>query len=257
MEVHAPMSRENGSMRSERSGGVRRHRGSPFAIVGVGALLVLAVFGAALRGPWVIEPRSYDFAFPPATPPALPERTPDVADGPLLPPAGVADPLDLRWVIAVLTVVALSAVAFLLWRLWLRYREPLPETDAPRGAGIVDSADAVPDIPVLLRGVEAARQSLRSIADPSDAVIAAWLSLEDAAAESGVVRHPASTPTEFTVAMLAATGAARDATAELLTLYELARFSTHAVTAVEVDRASRCLGEIAASWHASARREPS
>jgi hypothetical protein len=104
---------------------------------------------------------------------------------------------------------------------------------------------------VLLRGVEAARLSLASIAEPTDAVIAAWLSLEDAAAESGVRRHPAQTPTEFTLGVLTATKADADATRELLALYHLARFSTHPVTAEDVERASRCLGAIAASWHAA------
>ena len=109
-------------------------------------------------------------------------------------------------------------------------------------AGFVRSTEDLP-IGQLVRG--------GCLNDPGDAVIAAWLSLEDAAAESGVRRHPAQTPTEFTLAILRSTRADADATRELLALYHLARFSTHPVTADHVERAWRCLGAIAESWVAA------
>ena len=224
------------------------------AVAAAGALLVLAVVGAAVRGPWVVEPRNFDFGFltlPQQTPP--PQETPAAAPTPVLPPASEGGtPLDLSWVGLVLAALAAGLIALLLWRLWLRYRRPLPEAEGARSSSLADPVDQIPDIPVLLRGVEAARLSLTQIVDPTDAVIAAWLSLEEAAASSGVTRHPAQTPTEFTVAILVTTDAAPDATQELLALYHLARFSTHPVTPADVDRASRCLGDIAASWHANA-----
>ena len=34
--------------------------------------------------------------------------------------------------------------------------------------------------------------------DPADAIVRAWLGLQETAEESGIVRHPAETPTEFT-----------------------------------------------------------
>ena len=219
------------------------------------ALILLAVAGAAVRGPWILERRTADVPFrgarvPTETPPPLPRED-------ALPPAepGDAVQLDIGWVLWVAAALAAAAVALVLWRLWLRYRRAsAPGEGSPRSAGATDGADALPEVPVLLRGVESARSSLESIADPSDAVVAAWLSLEDAAAESGVRRHPAQTPTEFTVAILTATRADPDAARELLGLYHLARFSTQPVTADHVARASRCLGAIAASWSAAGAR---
>ncbi|MFD3445085.1 DUF4129 domain-containing protein [Microbacteriaceae bacterium 4G12] len=224
-----------------------RERSFAAAVV-LGALILLAVLGSAVRGPWILERRTEEVPFRGARTPTLtPAPSPEEGRPPL---DGVEDlpRLDLSWLPGVLIVLLAAVVALVLWRLWLRYRRAgAPAEESARSAGVTAGADAVPELPVLLRGVEAARLSLGSVADPGDAVIAAWLSLEDAAAESGVRRHPAQTPTEFTLAILGSTRADADATRELLGLYHLARFSTHPVTADHVERASRCLGAIAES----------
>jgi hypothetical protein len=241
---------------------VRAQERSVASAVVLGALILLAVGGAAVRGPWIVERRTAEVPFrgarlPTPTPAPLPSD-----QGLPLPEPGDAPRFDLSWLPGVLLVLGLAVIAFVLWRIWLRYRRAsAPREEAePRSSGLVDGADVLPELPVLLRGVEAARLSLASIAEPTDAVIAAWLSLEDAAAESGVRRHPAQTPTEFTLAILTATRADADATRELLALYHLARFSTHPVTPEHVERASRCLGAIAESWvvagHAPAGHAP-
>ena len=228
-----------------------RERSIAGAVV-LGALIALAVVGSAVRGPWVLERRTAEVPFRGARTPTLtPAPLPTEGRSPL-DDAEALPRLDLSWLPAVLIVLLAAVVALVLWRLWLRYRRAgAPVEDTARSAGVTAGVDAVPELPVLLRGVEAARLSLGSIPDPGDAVIAAWLSLEDAAAESGVRRHPAQTPTEFTLAILRSTRADADATRELLALYHLARFSTHPVTADHVERASRCLGAIADSWVAS------
>ena len=229
-----------------------RERSFAAAVV-LGSLILLAVVGSAVRGPWILEQRTADVPFRGARRPT-PTPAPLPADGrPPLDDAENLPRLDLSWLPGVLLVLLAAVVALVLWRLWLRYRRasaPVTEESA-RSAGVTTGVDAEPELPVLLRGVEAARLSLGSIADPGDAVIAAWLSLEDAAAESGVRRHPAQTPTEFTLASLGSTRADADAARELLGLYHLARFSTHPVTADHVERASRCLAAIAESWVAA------
>jgi Domain of unknown function (DUF4129) len=233
---------------------VRVQERSVASAVVLGALILLAVGGAAVRGPWVLERRTAEVPFRGAR---LPTPTPEplpTDQRPPLPEPGEAPRIDLSWLPGVLIVLAAAVLALVLWRIWLRYRRAsAPGEESPRSAGIADDVEALPEVPVLLRGVEAARLSLASIAEPGDAVIAAWLSLEDAAAESGVRRHPAQTPTEFTLAILTATKADAEATRELLALYHLARFSTHPVTADDVEHASRCLGAIAESWAAPAR----
>ena len=60
--------------------------------------------------------------------------------------------LDLSWLPGVLLVLLGAVVALVLWRLWLRYRRAgAPTEDSARSAGITAGADAVPELPVLLR----------------------------------------------------------------------------------------------------------
>jgi hypothetical protein len=59
---------------------------------------------------------------------------------------------------------------------------------------------------------------------PGDAVVAAWLVLEGAAAEAGSARRAHQTPTEFTTAVLAEHAVDTDALHRLCRLYQRARF---------------------------------
>src|SRR5699024_4436001 len=51
-----------------------------------------------------------------------------------------------------------------------------------------DDVPIAPDVPALRRGAAAARSVLDKKAVPTDAIIAAWVELEEAAASSGVPR---------------------------------------------------------------------
>jgi len=88
--------------------------------------------------------------------------------------------------------------------------------------------------------------------DPGDAVVAAWLLLEEATAGAGLTRRPHQTPTEFTTAVL--TGLDVDATAlhRLRTLYQRARFSSRPVTEDDVDAARVALDRLVADLRAPA-----
>jgi hypothetical protein len=61
----------------------------------------------------------------------------------------------------------------------------------------------------------------------TDAVIACWVALEDAAASAGVARQPAETPSEFTVRVLAVGGISAPELTRLAGLYREARYSSH------------------------------
>jgi hypothetical protein len=92
----------------------------------------------------------------------------------------------------------------------------------------------------------AARQALEELrrrqgGDPGDAVIAAWLVLEAAAAEAGSVRQAYQTPTEFTDAVLDRHELDTAALARLRTLYQRARFGSSPVTADDVAAAASAL----------------
>jgi hypothetical protein len=233
---------------------MRTRAGSIVFAAGMTALLALAVLAAAMRGPWTTEPRDFTLPFQPAPAPTL--DTPDDE----LDPGAAGDqsglqPLDLTWVVVILGMILLTVLILLILRFLRRLRRPVGGAQPPRGLAADLEVPPEPDIPVLLRGVSAARELLTRFAEPSDAVVAAWLALEDAADRSGVHRRPSATPTEFTFAVLAATPAPPDATRELLDLYRTARFSTHPITAADVERAAGCLTAIAAAFTAATRTE--
>jgi hypothetical protein len=219
------------------------------------AVLALVVLASAASGPWELVERRFDFSLDRPVETTQPPPM-EVPEGEAPPPPQVST-IDLEWLAGVAQVVAYAlfavAVAGVLWWLWLRLRQRDVVRSAPLPTGgAADAVTAEPELPVLRRGVAEAQRSLDGIAVASDAVIAAWLALEEAASASGVRRDPAQTPTEFTVAVLERTDADPDAASELLGLYHRARFSHHVIGPVEVDRAARCLGALAARWDALA-----
>lgn len=93
----------------------------------------------------------------------------------------------------------------------------------------------------------AARQALEQLrgrtgGDPGDAVVAAWLVLEQAAEEAGSARAAYQTPTEFTTAVLTRHDVDSAALARLRGLYQRARFGTGTVvTEADVAAAAAAL----------------
>lgn len=215
---------------------------------GAVAVLLLAVLGAAAGGSWELEERNFGGTVdrpPPTLPPAPTPAPLDAA------PTTGDSSLDWSWVGAVGVTLAVVLAGLALWWSWRRLRRHgVPRRPPVHDSQAVPTAAVEPELPVLRRGVTAAQQFLAEIPGPSDAVIAAWVALEDAATASGVRRAPSQTPTEFTVAVLDRTDADPAATAELLALYHRARFSGQPIGAGDVARAARCLGRLAASWDA-------
>ncbi|MFF0269273.1 DUF4129 domain-containing protein [Kribbella sp. NPDC004536] len=64
----------------------------------------------------------------------------------------------------------------------------------------------------------------------TDAVVACWVALEEAAASAGVPRDPSETPAEFTVRVLGVGGISEPELIRLGELYREARYSTHGST---------------------------
>lgn len=89
-----------------------------------------------------------------------------------------------------------------------------------------DAEDGRPGAELLLTGARKALVELRGRppGPPSDAVVAAWLNLEEAAAAGGAPRQDHETPTEFTGALLARYEVDTEAAATLRGLYQRARF---------------------------------
>lgn len=226
----------------------------PSAVAGAGAaVLVLAVAASAAGGSWTLEERHYgSFNFriggdPPTLPPRpTPSPGSDEAGG----GSGGLLGLDGRWLLALLAVLAAVGAGVVLRRLWLRFRATAapPEAAQVHGAGAMAAGDAEPELPPLLAAAQAALSALSVRGASADAVVAAWLAVEEGAARSGVQRRRAQTATEFTVAVLRRTSADPNAIATLRGLYLRARFSEQPATEADIAEAASCVRTLAAGW---------
>lgn len=152
------------------------------------------------------------------------------------------DPELIAKIIAGLVVVMAVLAVTLSIISFLRRRQML-------GVGAVtDPLEGTVDTVTRVRlkdAVEQARDLLvREGGRPRDAVIEAWVTLENAADHK---RAPHQTATEFTVGLLEKENADEVALRELRTLYQRARFSTSTVDGDSVTRARAALERILAT----------
>lgn len=206
------------------------------------------VAGAALAGPWQVAPREL---VPVETPQSTRSAPPQEVAEEEPPPEPSDDGGPAMVILAAIGLLLLALLLRALLRRATLARGTTGDSDeAPPGSvGTAEEVAVEPDLPALRRGATAARAVLATGTAPDDAIVAAWLELEAAAASSGVERAPSDTPTELTTAVLDATSADPAATRTLLRLYHRARFAPHAVmTAQDVSVAVDCLERLAASW---------
>lgn len=151
--------------------------------------------------------------------------------------------------LAVKVVIGLAAVMLLL-AIGLSVLSAIRNRIRNRGGiGDVDEpVEGTIDTVMRLRLKEAVRQArdtlVREGGEPRDAVIRAWVTLENATEHK---RAPHQTATEFTVSLLAKETADEDALRELRTLYQRARFGHHSDerdTEVAKDALDRILATI-------------
>lgn len=216
-------------------------------VLAVALLVALVVLGATLAGPWRVGLR--DLGAPAAT-----IELPD-APAPTVPveqeehPVEVDVPPELPgWVRAVLTAIAVVVLVVLLAAAGRRLRPYLvsDRDDSRDEAGPGEAVDADDlEVPVLRDAVHRARRALVDDVPPGDAVVAAWMALEEASARVGVVREPAQTAGELTVQVLDATRADPTAVRDLLGLYHQARYGSRPVTSDDVVRARADLARLA------------
>jgi hypothetical protein len=158
------------------------------------------------------------------------------------------------WFLIALIVAIVLGIAALLWRWWRgRPSRGARGIHAP-SIGMTHSVSAQPDPEpepeALLSGIELALQAFDEQREPADAIVLAWLGLEETAEESGIVRGPSETPTEFTSRILSRAFADDRAIRTLLRLYLRTRFGDHPVTADEVTAVRDALQQLVASWRA-------
>lgn len=138
--------------------------------------------------------------------------------------------LLLAVVVVILVLAILALISY--WKARpLRQRDGAA-TDVDVSGDLVE--ESVPDAPTMRRGIAAARAVIDAHASPGDAIVAAWVGLEETAADSGTGRGRSETPAEFTLRILLRRPGIDEPARQLLRLYERVRFGGH--TASEQDR---------------------
>jgi hypothetical protein len=223
-----------------------RTRSLPVVVaLGLLIVVVIGVGGSPVfRGvrwlPWLNLPRG---ALPSGSSKA-PQPTGQFTQGP-----SPSAPLGVNLALVGVVVLIVVLIAIILVRRAVRRRRRFAQEAV--AAAIVDipaTAAPVPDAPVLRRGFDFALHVLEVEREPRDAIIKAWVGLQDAAEDSGIHRGPAETPTEFTSRILGRVAADEEAITTLLRLYLGVRFGDHPVTESDLARARASLESLAASW---------
>lgn len=212
-------------------------------------LVAVVVLGAATATPWRFSPPHL-----PTPELSMPDQAPPSPD---TSPSPTAQPLeqsttDNRWLALIAAVLLGLFVAALLTfavRKLLAVLRGRTDTapDNLTGGTTTGTLGHDVDLPELQDAVTRALAHLDGHARPRDAVVAAWVALEEAAARAGAHRDPAQTPTEFAGTVLAATPAPPAAVARLRTLYQRARFTDRPIDRPAVAQARAALADIARS----------
>ncbi|RPE78311.1 uncharacterized protein DUF4129 [Frondihabitans sp. PhB161] len=215
-------------------------------------LLVLtgSAFGGELR---FSGPRWNLGGFPSATPPAPPSQP---ADNPTASPPATSggSPPDLTWLVVVVACLAALALAVVVIRWWRSRRRDRPAATAASLDELSDPSPLADDpsietsAPYLRRGLRLALDLLDGDRAPNDAIVAAWLGLQEAAEDAGYSRLDSETPTEFTSRILRLTGVDGEALGTLRRLYLAVRFGDAVATPADVVTARHALVVLEAQW---------
>ena len=148
--------------------------------------------------------------------------------------------------IIIAMMLLLVAFAMFIRRLQRRRRRPIR-----LGVGLEDIDEEIGALEIstpmrLRRAAQRARDELagRSGGLLGDAIVAAWLRLEEAAAHEGAGRKPHETATESTTALLARYTTSEPALDELRELYQRARFGPPGLGDADADAALAALDRI-------------
>lgn len=213
--------------------------------------LVLATLGAgADRGRIAVLTGESDWDFsiePEVEPPEMPEEWATPSPPPP-PPERDGGGSGLLVTITVLVAVAVAVAVWVLLRMrQLARPKPVPAGDAE------DEEELTPD--QARTALDDARDRLSTVVDAHDAVIAAWLSLEEAIAAAGVRRRPSQTTLEFVVDVLGSLELDAGALDRLAHLYRRALFDDRPLGEDDREEALARLDTLTEGLDARAARE--
>ncbi len=215
----------------------------------VAVLLAALIIVAPSIGPWENDPRGFDMPTvteePEQAPPA-PDLNPDMEEEEV----GEGDPDPVYpWITDVLLGLLIAAGLVLAYLILRRIKwRPRTKRRGPDDQFLTGHTDAIPPPPDLDEAVRQAREELVGEAAATDAIVRAWLILEEAASDTGIERRPSDTPTDLTINVLQQTEADEQATRALLSLYHRARFGTQEMDEADKAQAIEHLNTIAAGW---------
>jgi hypothetical protein len=228
-----------------------RRRGVARVVLPLVAVAATAVvLSAALEGPaHIVQPTGTPGAkvSPPAAPTQRPFRMQPGAYDPTL--SAIVGAVLL--VLAILLAIGLLVLLVRLLLPLLRRRRHRVRAVAPISAAGLQASPELVDAPVVQRGIAAAIAALQEPREPSDAIVRAWLGLQQSAEDAGVARAPSETPTEFTGRVLSRSSADRPALRTLLALYLRARFGGDPISAADAAAAVTALRTLESSWRSA------
>ncbi|GAA3434548.1 hypothetical protein GCM10018954_041520 [Kutzneria kofuensis] len=214
-------------------------------MLALAALLLLAVVAARGAVSYTLNPLRLGGNTRPTTPP------PTLSTNPA--PQQQGGPVTYLILLLGVIGLLLSVAAVVSLVTLIRHRQRVRAIVAPQGHDQDGEGAFGPVAPLVLAGRQAViRLRRREGGPPSDRVIAAWLSLEQAATETGTERQPHETPTEFVGSVLAGHDVDPAALEDLRRLYGRARFGREGVmTDADADAAGDALDRIIADLEAT------
>ncbi|WP_402842409.1 DUF4129 domain-containing protein [Microbacterium sp. GXS0129] len=228
----------------------RRALPAPAAIALVTAIIAIVALVSTLQGVPRVDPPDFAAASPP---PLTAAPAPSTSPGalPTPPPVDPGVSAAIQLVLALLLAAVIAVIGFWLIRRlvqWVRGRRVYART----GVAVASSSGGAPeptaDVQAIRRGIAAALVRMDADRHPSDAIVAAWVGLEESAADAGLLRSPTETAGEFVTRILARDAAAAADVDTLLHLYEDVRFGERSIGDADLRVARAALGRIEAVW---------
>lgn len=226
--------------------------GFPFVPVVAFALGGLVVVAAALGARPVLTGARWSPPIAQSTAPSPLRVTSDQATvAPQRSGTQAAQHVDTSWLLVVgAVVIAVLVVLAVLYVLRHRRRRARPDRIDVPGLAVDVTADPSAEVGLqhVRRGLRRALEVLSDDRDPSDAVTAAWLGLQESAEDAGFQRGSAETPTEFTTRILRQLDVDETALGTLRRCYLAVRFGGAPATEADVDAVRAALRTLERQW---------